>query len=128
MVLASFTEAIGCVLAGKRVVAHAANGERPDLQIVNDEVRLGGKPLAPGEVFLTYETEHEPSLLLVQVLHELLRGSEAVYESIGPHQATAYISGSEMDSGTIYVNIAAKKGNITPLASQWRRVPNTKTR
>lgn len=125
MVLSTFTEAVGFVLAGKRVFAHAGNGEHPDLDIKDNVLRLGGRPLAPQDVFLTYESEEDPSWMIAQVLHELMRGCPDVFEVVGgPTKATAYISHEEGD--TIHVTITTQKGRSTPLTALWKRIPQTK--
>lgn len=125
MVLSTFTEAVGFVLAGKRVFAHAPNGEYPELSAKDDVITLGGKPLSPKDVFLTYESEEDPSWMLAQVLHELMRGSPDVFEVVGgPTKATAFISHEEGD--TIHVTISTQKGRSTPLTALWKRVPAQK--
>lgn len=120
MQLTSIVEAVRALQEGKSVYAHR-EGKYPKLTISeSDKLLLDGVEVRASEMLLIFETEEDPSLMLMHVLHSLMRGSEELYETKGKERATAYISGE--DGPTRLITIAVPKGSSHALTAQWVRV------
>lgn len=116
-------EAIAAIKDGKRVYAHAGGSTYPLLTInEQDELLLDGRIMKASEMTMIFECDEDPSWLLMQVLHALMRGSDEVFETKGSGgKCTAYISGS--DDSSRFVTIAVPKYSTNALTAQWIRAP-----